>query len=142
MSVRYEQSLRDIYALVTVVWSEHDQHPLFDNTCKVDDQCDALTDAIWRVVIDAFPQADAKSWLMDGPLDLLDWSTGGEMVYDTPREAIAACLRRDADLRIKRRDAPGVVDPATTYNGDPCEWCENPRLWTPCEHCASEQEHP
>lgn len=130
MSERYEDTLLRIYDDLTAALAVHGTHATSTlterrcpqcgstsvdggRTCGVDDRCDPALELMGSIIDGAFPDADAESWLADGPPDLLDWtdSDGGS---SSLRDYIMRCLITEAWARILPDNALVPVHPSTT----------------------------
>lgn len=78
----------------------HRPHPVYGNTCTVNDHCDALTDELCRALQRAFPAKDVGRYVSvvpGAPRGLLGWCGG---TSDTLAKTVLEALRSEAELLV------------------------------------------
>lgn len=82
------------------IMARHRPHPVYGNTCTVDDHCDALTGALDRALRRAFPTKDVGRYVSvvaGAPAGLLNWRG---WTSDTVAKTVIEALRSEAELLV------------------------------------------
>lgn len=96
----FRQQALAYYEATCRIMARHRPHPVYANTCTVDDHCDALTDQLGRALERAFPAKDVGRYVAaapGAPRRILEWCG---RTSDTIAKTVLEALRSEAELLV------------------------------------------